>query len=43
MAVDEAEELVFGTDCITAWVDDDAFFGVVVVNDVGVFRKGIED
>ena len=43
MAVDETKELVFGTDCITAWVDDDAVLGVGVVNDVSVFREGVEN
>ena len=43
VAVDEAEELVFLACRGAARVDDDAFLGVVVVNDKGVFREGIED
>ena len=43
VAVDEAEELVFLACRGAARVDDDAFEGVFVVNDVGAFREGIED
>ena len=43
VAVDEAEELVFLARVGAARVDDDTFLGVVVVNDEGVFRKGIEN
>lgn len=43
MLVDKAEELVFLSRRGTARVDDDALLGIVVVNDVSVFRKRIED
>ena len=43
MAIDEAKEFVFLRHIGAAWVDDDAFFFVVIVNDVGIFREGIED
>ena len=43
LAVDESEKSVFLVRCSTAWVDDNAFFGAVVVNDISVFSKGIED
>ena len=42
MAVDETEELVCLAISGAARVDDDTFFGTVVVNDIGIFRKGIE-
>ena len=43
MAVDEAKEFALLGGVGAARVDDEAFLGVVVVNDVGVFRKRIED
>ena len=43
VAVDEAEKLVFLARRGAARVDDDAFESVFVVNDVSVFREGIED
>ena len=43
MAVDETEEFVFLACIRAAWVDNDTFLGVVIVNDISVFRKGIED
>lgn len=43
MAVDKAEELVFFSNIGTASIYDDAFLGVVIIDDVGIFRKGIED
>ena len=43
MAVNEAKKFVFLTRIGAARVDDDTFLGVIVVNDVCVFRKGIED
>ena len=43
MAVDKAKKLVFLSCVGTPWVDDDAIFRIVVVNDVCAFREGIED
>ena len=43
VAVDEAEEFVFLARIGAAGVDEDTFFGIVVVNDIGIFREGIED
>lgn len=43
VAVDEAEQLVFLACVGAARVDDDTFLAVVVVDDVCVFREGIED
>lgn len=43
MAVDEAEEFVFLARIGATWVNDNTFLGVIVVNDVCVFPKGIED
>ena len=43
MAVDEAEEFIFLAGIGASRVNDDAFLGIVVVNDVGVFRERIED
>ena len=42
MAVDVTEEFVCLALGGAAGVDDDTFFGTVVVNDISVFRKGIE-
>ena len=43
MAVDKAKEFVLLRHIGAARVDDDAFLGVVVINNVGVFRKRIEN
>ena len=43
VAVDEAEEFVLLAWIGTAGVDEDTFFGIVVVNDIGAFREGIKD
>lgn len=43
MAVDEAEEFVFLARIGATRVDDDTFFDIVVVYDIGVFREGVED
>ena len=43
MAVDEAEELILLAYVGAARVDDDTVLGGIVVDDVGVFREGIED
>ena len=42
MAIDEVEKFIFLACIGAARVNDDAFLGVLVVNDVGVFRKGIK-
>ena len=42
MAVDEAEEFVLFARSGATRVDDNTFFGVVVINDISVFRKGIK-
>ena len=43
MAVDETEEFVFLA-CIRATrIDDDTFLGILVIDNISVFRKGIED
>ena len=43
MAVDETEEFVFLGHIGAAWIDEDAVCGIVVINDIGVFREGIKD
>ena len=43
VAVDEAEEAVRFVMRGTTGIDDEAFFGVVVIDDVGVFRKRVEN
>ena len=43
MTIDEAEEFIFFTSIGAAWINDDAFLGVAVINDIGVFREGIKD
>ena len=43
VAVDVAKEFVLLALVGATRVDDDTFLGVVVVNDIGVFREGIED
>ena len=43
MAIDETKEFVFLACIRAAWVDDDTFLGVIVIDDISVFRKGIED
>ena len=43
MSVDEPEKLVFLACIRAARVDDDTFFGIVVIDDICVFPKGIED
>ena len=43
VAVNEAKEFVLLARSGAAWVDDDTFLGVAVINDVCVFRKGIAD
>ena len=43
MAIDEAEKFIFLACIGTARIDDNTFLSVLVINDVGVFRKGIED
>ena len=43
MAVDKAEEFILLASVGAARVYDDAFLGVVVINDVVVFRKRIEN
>lgn len=43
MTVDEAEEFILFARSGAARVNDDAFLGIVVVNDIGVFREGIEN
>ena len=42
-SVDVAKEFVLFTLVGATWVDDGAFLGIVVVNDIGVFREGIEN
>lgn len=43
VAVDVAKEFVLLALVRATRVDDDAFLGAVVVNDIGIFREGIED
>lgn len=43
MAVDEAEELVLLVWGRAAGINDEALFGVVVINNVGVFGKRVEN
>lgn len=43
MAVHKAEEFILFGRIGATRVNDDAFFGVVVIDDISVFRKGIED
>jgi hypothetical protein len=43
MAVDEAEEFILFACRGTAWIDDDTRFAFLIVNDVCVFRKRVED
>ena len=43
VAVDVAKEFVLLALVRATRVDDDAFLGIVVVNDIGVFREGIEN
>ena len=41
MAVNKTKKLIFFAWRGAAWIDDDAFLGIIV-KDVCVFRKGIE-
>lgn len=43
VAVDEAEELVFAALRIAARVNDDAFLGGIIIDDISVLREWIKD